>query len=321
MKRYIILIFMLLPMLALFAQKESRNVNSGNKQYKKEKFVESEVEYRKGLEQNNSSFSANFNLGDALYRQEKYEDAAEAFEMAYDSGRISLEEDKQMRLYGKIDRVDLCETDDDVYVKIVDYKTGAKQFDLGEVYHGIQMQLAVYMHAALEHAKKQHSGKRIVPAGLLYYQMKDPLVEKVADEEQRERNILKELCPNGIVNSEPEVIEHLDRTLQGSSLVIPAAKNKDGSLSKTSNALSTEDFEMLTTFAQGKTRQIGKEILGGNVSADPYLLGDKTQCNYCPYRGVCGFDEKIPGYKYRKLEKLDAQDAIQKMREEVQRWE
>ena len=82
MKRYIILIFMLLPMLALFAQKESRNVNSGNKQYKKEKFVESEVEYRKGLEQNNSSFSANFNLGDALYRQEKYEDAAEQFEKA-----------------------------------------------------------------------------------------------------------------------------------------------------------------------------------------------------------------------------------------------
>lgn len=258
----------------------------------------------------------------ALTKQlEKGDFRPEAFEMAYDSGRISLEEDKQMRLYGKIDRVDLCETDDDVYVKIVDYKTGAKQFDLGEVYHGIQMQLAVYMHAALEHAKKQHSGKRIVPAGLLYYQMKDPLVEKVADEEQRERDILKELCPNGIVNSEPEVIEHLDRTLQGSSLVIPAAKNKDGSLSKTSNALSTEDFEMLTTFAQGKTRQIGKEILGGNVSADPYLLGDKTQCNYCPYRGVCGFDEKIPGYKYRKLEKLDAKDAIRRMREEVQRWE
>ena len=66
MKRYIILVLMFLPMLSLFAQKESRNVNSGNKQYKKEKYVESEVEYRKGLEQNNSSFSANFNLGDAL---------------------------------------------------------------------------------------------------------------------------------------------------------------------------------------------------------------------------------------------------------------
>ena len=82
MKRYVILILMLLPLLALFAQKESRNVNAGNKHYMKEKFVESEVEYRKGLEQNNSSFSANFNLGDALYRQEKYEDAAEQFAKA-----------------------------------------------------------------------------------------------------------------------------------------------------------------------------------------------------------------------------------------------
>ena len=82
MKRYIVLILMLLPVLALFAQKESRNVNAGNKYYEKEKYVESEVEYRKGLEQNNSSFSANFNLGNALYRQEKYEDAAQQFEKA-----------------------------------------------------------------------------------------------------------------------------------------------------------------------------------------------------------------------------------------------
>ena len=72
MKKYIFLILFLMPLFALFAQKESRNVNAGNKHYVKEKFVESEVEYRKGLEQNNSSFSANFNLGNALYRQEKF---------------------------------------------------------------------------------------------------------------------------------------------------------------------------------------------------------------------------------------------------------
>ena len=82
MSRYIFLILLSLPMLSLFAQKESRNVNAGNKHYVKEKFVESEVEYRKGLEQNNSSFSANFNLGNALYRQEKYEDAVSQFEKA-----------------------------------------------------------------------------------------------------------------------------------------------------------------------------------------------------------------------------------------------
>ena len=82
MKRYIVLILMLLPVLALFAQKESRNVKAGNKHYLKEKYVEAEVEYRKGLEQNKSSYSANFNLGNSLYRQEKYEDAAQQFEKA-----------------------------------------------------------------------------------------------------------------------------------------------------------------------------------------------------------------------------------------------
>ncbi len=68
--------------VAVSAQSESRNVKNGNKNYNDGKFVESEVDYRKGLEKNGSSFSANFNLGDALFRQEKYEQAAEQFTKA-----------------------------------------------------------------------------------------------------------------------------------------------------------------------------------------------------------------------------------------------
>lgn len=80
-KKYLVLLLLLAP-LTLFSQKEWRDVVRGNKSYKNEKYVESEVDYRKGLEQNASSFSANFNLGNALYRQEKYEDAAEQFAKA-----------------------------------------------------------------------------------------------------------------------------------------------------------------------------------------------------------------------------------------------
>ena len=76
MKKYIAFVFALFFVIPSFAQKESKFVNKGNKEYKNEKFVDSEVEYRKGLEKNKSSFSANFNLGNALYRQEKYSDAA-----------------------------------------------------------------------------------------------------------------------------------------------------------------------------------------------------------------------------------------------------
>ena len=93
MKKYIAFVFALFFVIPSFAQKESKFVNKGNKEYKNEKFVDSEVEYRKGLEKNKSSFSANFNLGNALYRQEKYSDAAEQFSKA-----ISLAGDDKQRL-------------------------------------------------------------------------------------------------------------------------------------------------------------------------------------------------------------------------------
>ena len=82
MKKTIIILIALIITLPIIAQKESKYVNKGNKEYNKEKFVESEVEYRKGLEKNKSSFSANFNLGNSLYRQEKYAEAAEQFSKA-----------------------------------------------------------------------------------------------------------------------------------------------------------------------------------------------------------------------------------------------
>jgi tetratricopeptide (TPR) repeat protein len=93
MKKYLFLILFLAP-VALFAQKEWRDVKRGNKFYEDEKYVEAEVGYRKGLDQNGSSFAANFNLGNSLYRQEKFEDAAEQFAKASalagdDKGRIA----------------------------------------------------------------------------------------------------------------------------------------------------------------------------------------------------------------------------------------
>ncbi len=72
--------------------------------------------------------------------------------------RFQLTEEEKMRLRGRIDRVDTCETDDKVYVKIIDYKSGNTTFSLLNLYHGLQLQLVVYMSAALELEAKA-SGK------------------------------------------------------------------------------------------------------------------------------------------------------------------
>ena len=234
-----------------------------------------------------------------------------------ESVNLSLSEHARMRLRGKIDRVDLYEDEEHVYVKVIDYKTGAKAFQLGEMYHGLQLQLIVYLNAVMEMEEQKHPEKEIVPAGIFYYQMKDPFVEKEVRENLGEKAVLKELKPDGIVNSSEEVITHLDRSFSGNSDVIPVGRNKDQSLSKTSKVLSGRGFNILSEYTDQILNRIGQRILDGEAEILPYELGGKTGCDYCPYQGICGFDKKIPGYEYRKLSKLKDVEALQQMEQEV----
>ncbi len=255
----------------------------------------------------------------ALTKQlEKGDFIPEAYEMVYDSRQVSLEDGNAMRLHGKIDRVDLYETEDEVQVKVIDYKTGAKAFDLGEVYHGLQMQLVLYLQAVMEKEGQKYPDKKITPAAILYYQMKDPLVEPDRDEASIEEKILKELRPNGLVNASMEVVEHLDRTLEKQSYVIPVSLNKDGSFSKQSSVLSEEELLLLTKYAQVKAKKVGEEILQGNIEIAPYEMEKRTGCDYCPYHGICGFDQRIPGYHYKKIGKESKTEVLAQIAEEVQ---
>ena len=91
-KIIVILACLFIASTSLFAQKEASDVRKGNREYKSENFSEAEVDYRRALQTNKDSYEAHYNLGDALYRQEKYEDALEAFETAARS--LDKKEDK-----------------------------------------------------------------------------------------------------------------------------------------------------------------------------------------------------------------------------------
>ena len=216
---------------------------------------------------------------------------------------------------GKIDRIDICEDDEAncVYVKVTDYKTGMKSFDITSLYHGLQMQLPVYLNAALDVEKRKFPGKDIIPAGIFYYRIQDPVVDRKDKDEDVEKSILKELRLDGLVNGDEAVISHLERNLTGNSLLIPVGRNKDGSLSKSSRALPGETFRTVLAYAAEKEKRIRKEISSGKAEADPYELGDATGCDYCPYRDICGFDIRIDGCGYRRLEKYSMEEAVAKM--------
>ncbi len=214
---------------------------------------------------------------------------------------------------GKIDRIDTCEERDCVYVKVTDYKTGMKSFDITALYHGLQMQLPVYLNAALSVEERAYPGKEIVPAGIFYYRIQDPVVADQESDEAVEKSILKELKLDGLVNGDEAVISHLERDLSGASLLFPMGRNKDGSLSKSSRALPKETFETVLRYAREKERSLKGEMYAGEVQASPYEMGDATGCDYCPYRDICGFDLRLDGCAYRTLEKLSMEEAVAAM--------
>ena len=111
-------------------------------------------------------------------------------------------------------------------MKVTDYKTGSKSFDITSFYHGLQMQLPVYLNAAMDIEKKRHPGQEILPAGVFYYRMKDPIVEKEKNEVLLEEKLLKELKLDGLVNADDAVIEHLEKGLSGTSNLIPVGNRK-----------------------------------------------------------------------------------------------
>lgn len=220
------------------------------------------------------------------------------------SVNLRLGENQNMRLRGRIDRVDVCEDQDQVYVKVVDYKTSFHKFNLTKFYYGLQLQLVAYLNAAMELEQKLHPEKKIVPAGIFYYQIQDPVIRMTTDAtpDMIQMKILEELRPEGLVNQDSSVVEALDQAFTVRSSVIPVTRKKSGGYNARESSVATEEqFSALSVFAAEKMRQLGCAILQGEADVNP-CEGDKdTSCERCPYGEVCRFDKKIPGTAYRRL--------------------
>lgn len=213
------------------------------------------------------------------------------------SVNFPLGEEGQMRLKGRIDRVDVRKEGDKIYAKVVDYKSGSAQFSLVSLYHGLQLQLVVYLNAAVEMLKKKYPDKEVLPCGMFYYHIDDPVVEAKG-------------------NTAPEEIQKKIREqlkLEGVGL-----EAGDESVSKKSKPVPPEELKLLSEFADTKIRSIGKAVYQGDVQASPYWMKKESGCDYCPYHGICGFDLGLPGYGYRRLaEPKDKEELLEKMEKEV----
>lgn len=224
---------------------------------------------------------------------------------------IQLDENKKVEIIGKIDRIDTATSDDGKYLRIIDYKSSAKNIDLNEVYAGIQIQLLTYMDAVCKE-------EDLLPAGVLYFNLLEQMIkaDKKISEEQIEEELRKNFKMKGLILADVKVIQMHDKNLkQGTSKLIPATLTKTGEISEgKTNGINKEEFKILQDYIYKTVKQISKEILNGNIALKPYNKNGKKPCEYCTYKAICGFNPRMCGNAYNYIEKKTKDDIIRKMK-------
>ena len=218
---------------------------------------------------------------------------------------IILTKDIMMGLNGIIDRVDIKETDDFIYVKVIDYKSGEKNIDFVKIVEGKQLQLAVYLGVIVEFLKKKYPDKKIIPTGMFYYQLADKIAEGTTDDEA-EANRIKKSRLTGLFNDDENCLNYMD---QKSGTVIPVSYKKDGSLSSNKYEVTTNELKAITEYTRDKMTEIGKKIICGQIDMLPQKGEHASPCTYCDYKSICRFEAGLGGNTYGIGSRLKYSDA------------
>ena len=235
-----------------------------------------------------------------------------AFELGFGRGKelpaVEMTQDGvTIGVTGFVDRVDGWERDGKLYLRVVDYKTGGKNFDLTEVQSGMGLQMLLYLFT-LKREGRRLFGKEIVPAGVLYLPAKDAAVSgsRGMTEEERQTLLDRQLRRRGLVLDDPEVLAAMEQPGERGLRFLPVRTGRGGALS--SDALVTaRRFERLERHVERVLRDICSELAAGNITADPYWRGpEQNACRYCDYAAACHFEEGRGGDCRRRLAGVSA---------------
>lgn len=224
---------------------------------------------------------------------------------------VTTKEGEKILLEGRIDRVDILDGDEKKYVKIIDYKSSSKSYALSDVYHGLQMQLMIYMDAILENSQYFREDA-LEPCGAFYFKIDDPIVEGDMDGALLEEEIFKKLKLEGLAVADADVLKQLDESLEstGQSSIVSVQLNEDDSFKKTSKVVEAEDFNEIIKHVKVKISEIGSAIMGGQINIEPINTGTRKACDYCPYKGLCQFDQKICGNEFKRIKKYKDNEVL-----------
>ncbi len=227
---------------------------------------------------------------------------------------LTLPDGASIQVHGQVDRVDVFEKDGVSYVRVVDYKTGHKEFRLSEVVEGINLQMLIYIlsicqnggpHIGDKPAVPLREDSPIQPAGVLYLPAKLPVVRvgRDADDEVTEKERTKAMRMNGLLLDNPEIVRAMEADAAG--LFIPARIGSGGKYLAGSSVASLRQFGLLKERIEKLLCEMAATLRRGDVAALP-AAGSVDACAWCDYRAVCGHEPDSP---VRRIAEKDADEV------------
>ena len=196
---------------------------------------------------------------------------------------------------GKVDRVDGWIKDGKLYLRVVDYKTGAKRFDLAELRYGLGLQMLLYLFTLRDEGGKLFGGYPIEPAGVLYLPAREKLLNlpRNASEAEIERAMHKELQRSGMVLNDPAVLRAMEHSALEAPCYLPVRvkKSKDGETEITGSIATSAQLGKLGLYVEEQLRRMVRELASGNIDADPWARSEQdSACTYCEFAPACHFE-------------------------------
>lgn len=188
-------------------------------------------------------------------------------------------------LRGFVDRVDTWSKDGNCYYRVVDYKTGKKDFDYCDVFNGVGLQMLLYLFA-LKNSGAQMLGTRPVPAGVQYFPARAPYLpaDGVLTDEEAEKGRQSQWKRRGILLKDEDVLLAMDPNEQSKRL--SCTIKKDGTIS--GDSADSEQLKDLEAYVFRLVGNMVDEIASGNVTPNPYSRGSSHDaCSFCPYASIC----------------------------------
>lgn len=249
---------------------------------------------------------------------------------------IELDQNRKMYVRGQIDRIDAYKDAENLYLRVIDYKSSGRKLDFTEVYNGISLQLLTYLDVAMQNVPILVKESQFVQdlteleniivqaAGMFYLHVHNPLIS-TEDYEQLEKieNLRQEKYKlSGYMLKDVEVAQLMDKTLEPkkASIIVPAAfksAEEPEFNERSSKVIQPQQMENLQQFVHYKFRAAGNEIYSGNTEIKPYSLGNQKACTYCSFKAVCQFDQAETGNSFNELKKQSEQEVFGNIEKEV----